>query len=50
VRVRLKAEKFLALAPGTSDEVTKAKDILRTTNSSGLTDHALTHDTNFTAT
>ena len=42
----LKADKFLVVAHGTSDEVAKAKDILRTTNSSLLTDHAIAPDTN----
>jgi uncharacterized membrane protein len=46
----LKADKFLVVAHGTSDEVAKAKDILRITNSSGLTDHALAPTTNFVTT
>jgi len=46
----LKADKFLIVAHGTSDEVAKAKDILRITNSSGLTDHALAPTTNFVTT
>src|SRR5580692_10391613 len=46
----LKADKFLVVAHGTSDEVARAKDILRTTNSSGLTDHALAPTTNFVTT
>jgi hypothetical protein len=46
----LKADKFLVVAHGTSDEVAKAKDILRITNSSGLTDHAIAPTTNFVTT
>ena len=46
----LKADKFLVVAHGNSDEVAKAKDILRTTNSSLLTDHAIAPDTNFVTT
>jgi uncharacterized membrane protein len=46
----LKADKFLVVAHGTSDEVARAKDILRTTNSSLLTDHAIAPNTNFVTT
>jgi hypothetical protein len=46
----LKADKFLVVAHGTSDGVARAKDILRTTNSSLLTDHAIAPNTNFVTT
>jgi hypothetical protein len=36
----LKADKFLVLAHGTADEVTKARDILRTTRAAEIAMHA----------